>query len=137
MRYCGHIKRLCPSLVFSEGVTFTAPNLVIDLPAGAYQNGQKYCIVITDAIPAATTREAPVFFTIGGGTELYPFVSCNGTQLTERSIDTRTRYSVCVDTTATGGSFRLMGRACIMTPNNDLASIDGTAPAAAAGGGGA
>ena len=135
MRYCGYIKRLCPSLVFSEAVTFTAPNLIIDLPAGAYNNGQQYCIVITDAIPAATTREAPVFFTIGGGTVLYPFVSCNGVQLTERNIDTRTRYSVCVDTTATGGSFRLLGRACVMNTNNALTSIDGTDTAAAEGGG--
>ena len=131
MRYCGYVKRLCPRLVFSESVTYTAPNLVIDLPAGAYNDGQKYCIVITDAIPAATVREAPVFFTIGGGAVLYPFVSCDGTQLTERNIDTRTRYSVCVDTTATGGSFRLLGKACVLPTNNNLTSIDGTAPAAA------
>ena len=135
MRYCGHIKRLCPCLVFSEGVTFTAPNLIIDLPAGAYAAGREYCIVITDAIPAATTREAPVFFTIGGGAVLYPFVSCNGTQLTERNIDTRTRYSVCVNTTATTGSFRLLGRACVLPTNNALTSIDGTDAAAAEGGG--
>lgn len=131
MRYCGYIKRLCPRLVFSDAVTFTAPNLIIDLPAGAYNNCQRYCVVVTQAIPAATTREAPVFFTIGGGTELYPFVSCDGTQLTERSIDTRTRYSVVVNTTATGGSFKLLGKACVLQPNSDLTSIDGTAPAAA------
>ena len=135
MRYCGYIKRLCQRLVFSEGVTFTAPNLIIDLPAGAYNNCQKYCIVITDAIPAATTRDAPVFFTIGGGAVLYPFVSCDGTQLTERSIDTRTRYSVVVNTTATGGAFKLLGKACVLTPDSDLASIDGTAPAAEGGAG--
>lgn len=135
-RYCGHIKRLCPRLIFSEAVTFTAPNLIIDLPAGAYNNSQRYCIVVTDAIPSDTTREAPVFFTIGGGTVLYPFVSCDGAQLTERNIDTRTRYSVCVDTTATGGSFRLLGRACVLPTNNNLTAIDGTAPAADAGGAG-
>lgn len=129
MRYCGYIKRLCPQLVFSESVTFTAPNLIIDLPAGAYNNCQRYCVVITDAIPADTTREAPVFFTIGGGAVLYPFVDCNGNQLTERSIDTRTRYSVVVNTTATGGAFKLLGRACVLTPNSNLAAIDGTAPA--------
>ena len=133
MRYCGYIKRLCPRLVFSEGVTFTAPNLVIDLPAGSYNDHQTYCIVITDAIPAETTREAPVFFTIGGGAVLYPFVSCNGTQLTERNVDTRTKYTVCVNTTATGGSFKLMGRECVMCTNNALTAIDGTAPAAGGG----
>ena len=132
-RYCGYIKRLCPRLVFSDGVTFTAPNLVIDLPAGSYNNKQQYCIVITDAIPAATTREAPVFFTIGGGAVLYPFVDCNGEQITERGVDTRTRYTICVNTTATSGSFRLMGKSCVMRTNSDLVSIDGTAPAAGGG----
>ncbi len=135
MRYCGYIKRLCPRLIYSTAVTFTAPNLIIDLPAGAYNDNADYCIVITEAIPAATTRGAPVFFTIGGGTELYPFVDCDGVQLTERNIDTRTRYSVRVDTTPTGGSFRLLGRACVMRFNNNLTSIDGTAPDADAGGG--
>ena len=130
MRYCGYIKRLCPRLILSGDVTFTAPNLVIDLPEGSYNDRQTYCIVITDAIPAETTREAPVFFTIDGGTVLYPFVSCNGTQLTERNVDTRTKYTVCVNTTATGGSFKLMGRECVMRTNNALAAIDGTAPAA-------
>ena len=129
MRYCGYIKRLCPRLVFSDTVTFTGGNLVIDLPAGSYNAGQEYCIVVSEAIPATTLRGAPVYFTIGGGAVLYPFVSCNGTQLTERVIDTRTRYSVCVNTTASGGSFKLMGKACVLNINNALPSIDGTAPA--------
>lgn len=129
MRYCGYIKRLCPRLILSETVTFTGGNLVIDLPAGSYNAGQEYCIVVSEAIPATTLRGAPVYFTIGGGAVLYPFVSCNGTQLTERVIDTRTRYSVCVNTTASGGSFKLMGKACVLNINNALPSIDGTAPA--------
>lgn len=134
MRYCGYIQRLCPKLILSGDVTFTAPNLIIDLPAGAYNAGQKYCIVVADAIPAETTRDAPVFFTIGGGAVLYPFVSCSGVQLTERNIDTRTRYSVCVNTTATTGAFKLLGKACVLPTNNALVSIDGTAPAVEGGG---
>lgn len=129
MKYCGHIKRLCPRLVLSAGVTFTGGNLVINLPAESYNAGEQYCIVVSDAIPVTTLRGAPVYFTIGTGAVLYPFVSVNGTQLTERVIDTRTRYSVCVNTTATGGSFKLMGRECVLTPNNALPSINGTTPA--------
>lgn len=129
MRYCGHIKRLCPRLVLSDTVTFTGGNLIIDLPAGSYNAGEEYCVVVSKAIPATTLRGAPVYFTVGGGAVLYPFVSCNGTQLTERVIDTRTRYSVCVNTTATGGSFKLLGKACVLPLNNALSSIDGTAPA--------
>lgn len=127
-RYCGCIKKICDRMVYSDTVTFTAPNLIIDLPEGSYNNSERYCIVVTDAIPDATTINAPVFFTIGGGAVLYPFVDCTGNQLTVRNLSTRYRYSTCVSTTPTGGSFRLLGRACVMAANNNLTAIDGTAP---------
>ena len=47
----------------------------------------------------------------------------------ECGIRTRTRYSTVVSTSATGGTFRLLGKTC-PCPDNSLASIDGTAPAA-------
>lgn len=133
MKYCGYIQKQCDRLLYSTDVTFTSPNLVVDLPAGSYANRERYCVVVTSAIPAETTINAPVFFTIGGGTELYPFVDCTGAQLTARNLSTRYRYSVCVSTTPTGGTFKLMGRACVMAVNNDLTAIDGTAPAAEGG----
>lgn len=125
---CKNVCRLCDKLIISDSVTFTAPNLVIDLPAGSYSNGEKYCIVVAQAIPAATTINAPVVITIGGGAELYPLTNCNCAQLTACAVRTRTKYSVRVATTATGGSFKLLGKACC-APNNALAAIDGTAPA--------
>lgn len=128
--------RLCDRLIISQAVTFTAPNLIINLPAGAYQNCEKYCIVVAQAIPEATTINAPVFITIGDGTELYPLNRCNGVQATASGIRTRTRYATRVSTTATGGAFRLLGKICCY-PTDNLTSIDGTAPAAAAGGDGA
>lgn len=126
--------RLCDRLIISQAVTFTAPNLIINLPAGAYQNCERYCIVVAQAIPEATTINAPVFITIGDGTELYPLNRCNGVQATASGIRTRTRYATRVSTTATGGAFRLLGKICCYPPDN-LTSIDGTAPAAAAAGG--
>lgn len=128
--------RLCDRLIISQAVTFTAPNLIINLPAGAYQNCEKYCIVVAQAIPDATTINAPVFISIGDGTELYPLNQCNGVQATASGIRTRTRYATKVTTTATGGAFRLLGKICCY-PTDSLTSIDGTAPAAAAGGDGA
>lgn len=121
--------KLCPNLVISQSVTFTAPNLVVNIPAGTYNNGCKYCLVIAQAIPEATTINAPVVITIGEGTEQYPLNRCNGAQATAANIRTRTRYSTCVATTATSGSFNLMGRTCC-APNNALQGIDGTAPTA-------
>ena len=126
--------RLCDRLIISQAVTFTAPNLIINLPAGAYQNCEKYCIVVAQAIPEATTINAPVFITIGDGTELYPLNQCNGVQATASGIRTRTRYATKVTTTATGGAFRLLGKICCY-PTDSLTSIDGTAPAAAGGDG--
>lgn len=131
-----YICHLCPRLILSADVTFAAGTLTINLPAGSYNNGQKYCIVIAQAIPAATTITAPVVVTIGDGTETYPLTNRYGAQVTANLLRTRTKYATCVSTTATGGAFRLLGmpRGCCPVTSN-LAAIDGTAPAAAAEGG--
>ncbi|WP_295749546.1 hypothetical protein [uncultured Oscillibacter sp.] len=121
--------KLCDRLVISQAVTFAGGNVVVNLPAGSYRNGCKYCIVIAQAIPAAATINAPVVVTIGTGTEQYPLTNRCCAQVTACGIRTRTRYSAVVSTSATGGAFRLLGKTC-PCPDNSLASIDGTAPAA-------
>ena len=96
-------------------------------------NNCKYCIVVAQSIPTATTINAPVYITIGTGTQLYPLTKCNCAQVTACGIRTRTRYSTVVNTSPTGGSFRMLGRpAC--APDNSLAGIDGTAPTTEGGG---
>ena len=126
---CKTVCRLCDKLVLSQAVSFTGGDLEINLPAGSYNNGEKYCIVVAQAIPDATTINAPVVITIGSGTATYPLTRRDCRQVTACGIRTRTRYSVCVVTNATGGTFRMLGDPCC-SPSNDLASIDGTAPAA-------
>lgn len=129
---CKNVCRLCDNLVLSQAVTFDGTNLVINIPAGSYDNGCKYCLVVAQAIPATTTINAPVVITIGTGTVLYPLTRCDCAQVTACGIRTRTRYSTKVVTTPTGGSFRMLGKPCCY-PNNALQSIDGTAPVAPAG----
>lgn len=131
---CKPVCRLCDRLILSQAVTFAAGTLTINLPAGSYNNCQKYCIVIAQAIPAATTITAPVVITIGDGTEEYPLTDRCCAQLTAASLRTRTRYSTVVSTSATGGTFKLLGKASC-APINNLTAIDGTAPAAEGGGG--
>lgn len=126
---CKPICKLCKRLVISQSVTFTDGNLIINIPAGSYDDCQKVCLVVAQAIPAATTINAPVVITIGTGTEQYPLTNRCCDQVTACSIRTRTRYSTVVSTTPTGGTFKLLGCPCC-SPNNDLTSIDGTAPAA-------
>lgn len=134
MRYCGYVEKLCPRLVISESVTFTGGNVVIDLPAGAYNNCEMYCVIVAQTVPATATIGAPVVFTIGGGTELYPLTNACCVPVTACGIRTRTKYALKVVTTATGGSFKMLGKPHC-APSNNLTSIDGTAPAAAGGDG--
>lgn len=99
--------KLCPHLVISQAVTFANDTLTINIPAGAYQNGEKYCIVVAQSIPDTTTINAPVVITIGAGTTAYPLTDCNCAQATAESIHTRTRYATRVATSATGtGTFK-------------------------------
>ena len=131
---CRNVCRLCDRLVISQAVTFDGTSLVVNLPAGSYNDSEKYCIVVAQAIPAATTINAPVVITIGAGTVQYPLTNSCCAQVSACAIRTRTKYSTRVATTADGGSFKLLGKPCC-APNNALAAIDGTAPAAEGGAG--
>lgn len=135
MSNCKNVCKLCPKLILSTATTFTAgTGLIITIPEGAYNDGGKYCIVIAQTIPTETTISAPVFIQIGGGSVLYPLDKCDCTQATACSMRTRTKYSTRVETTPTGGIFKLLGNVCC-APNNNLHSINGTAPVVTTGGG--
>lgn len=126
---CKTVCHLCDRLVLSQTVTFADGTLTINIPAGSYANGEKYCIVIAQAIPEATTITAPVVITIGTGTEEYPLTNRCCAQVTACALRTRTRYSTVISTSATGGTFKMLGKgAC--APVNNLTAIDGTAPVA-------
>ena len=127
-----NVCRLCKRLVISQAVTFADGTLTINLPAGAYNNGEKYCIVVAQALPTTATIGAPVVITIGDGTETYPLTNKCCAPVTVCGIRTRTRYATVVSTSATGGSFKMLGNPCC-APDNRLAAIDGTAPAAEGG----
>lgn len=132
---CKNVCRLCKNLIISESLTFTAgTGLVINIPARSYADCSKVCLVIAQAIPDATTINSLVYLTIGDGTVLYPLNQCDGTPVTANQLRTRTKYSTRVNTTATGGSFNLLGRIC-GNLNNNLTAIDGTAPVADGGAG--
>ena len=125
---CNNVCRLCDRLVLSQSVTFADGTLIINLPAGSYANGVKYCIVVAQTIPDTTTITAPVVVTIGDGAEQYPLTNKCCAPVLACAIRTRTKYATVVNTNATGGTFRLIGRAAC-APTNNLASINGTAPA--------
>ena len=118
---------LCPNLIISTSVSVVTVNgvdtLVVNIPSGSYRNGCKYCIVVAQAIPTTATIGMPVAISIGGDTAtVYPLTNRCCAQVTACAIRTRKRYPVCVNTTATGGTFKVLcGLAC--SPNNALASL--------------
>ena len=124
---CKPVCRLCDKLVLSQAINYAAGVVTVDLPAGSYNDGQKYCIVLAQAIPTTATINSTVVFTIGGGTVTYPLTKCDCAPVTVCGIRTRTRYSVVISTNAIGGVFKVLGRPCC-APGNSLTSINGTAP---------
>lgn len=114
---CNNNCKICNRIIISDSVSVVSvagvATLVIDLPAttagGAepYLNRCKYCIVVAQTVPDAATIRMPVAFSIGGvTTTVYPFLNCNGTQVTACAISARTRYPAVVLTDVTGGVFR-------------------------------
>lgn len=108
---CPTTKCLCDNLVISQSVTFADGTLTINLPAGSYRNGCKYCIIIGQAIPTTTTIAANVVITIGTDTTAYPLVNYDCTNVNACQINTRTRYSTKVHTDIQSGVFKLLGPA--------------------------
>ena len=118
---CKPVQKLCPNLRISQGVTYASGVLTVNIPAGDYQNGCVYGIVIAQNIPSTTIIGAPVVITIGDG--------CNGAQATVFNLDTRHKYLCRVVTSSNGGSFRMLGNSCC-SHSDALRSINGTAPTA-------
>lgn len=120
---CRNVCKLCPRFIMSTSVTLdTDGNVVIGIPAGSYTNNEKYCLVISQAIPSTATIGALVFVQPVGSANTYPLQKRNCTQATACSIRTRTRYSTVVHTSATSGVFRLCGQVSC-APDNSLTAI--------------
>ncbi len=114
--------KLCNKFIFSESVTFTSPNLLIDIPAGSYNNGQCYCLVIGQSIPTDTTIAAQVGITIGGDTTtIYPLLNCNCTNASACDISPRGIYPCVVRTNIQSGVFKLVNNISCCNCNSNAA----------------
>lgn len=132
MSECVQNCRLCDKFILSQAITFDGTNLVVNLPAGSYGNCQKYCIVLAQSIPEATTINAPVVFTIGDGTTLYPFLNCDCTPIFASQVRTRRIYPTRVNTAVDTGVFKYIGKCKL--PSNATTTIQAlTVEEAAAG----
>lgn len=122
MNNCIKNCKVCDKLIISNDVSFATDTLVIDLPTNSYGNGCKYCIVVAQSIPETTTINAPVVFTIGGGTTTYPFVNCDCTPIYASQLRTRKIYPARVNTAVGIGVFKYEGRCKL--PSNATTNIN-------------
>lgn len=124
-------KQMCKRLVGSVSVTVVGTSLVVNIPDANYDNCEKLCIFIAQAIPAGATRGMPVVITIGADATQYPLIRCNGNPVTQEYIGQGYIYPVRVQTTATSAVFKVLCDLTCVSVN--LPSI----PVAAATGGAA
>lgn len=128
---CIKDNQICRRAIFSQSITLVTVDgtdtLVIDIPAGSYADGGRYCLFVTQAIPAANWN-VPVAISIGGvTTTVFPLVGCNGAQIIVKQLNTGMRYPVRPSTIGTGSFRVLSGMRCC--PTNSPAFL--TTPAAA------
>lgn len=122
MSECVQSCRLCPKFIISEGVTFADDTLNINLPQRAYGNCEKFCIVIAKTIPAETTINAPVVFSIGTDTTTtYPFLNQDCTPIYASQVRVRRLYSTRVFTGIEEGVFKYIGKCPL--PSNATTTI--------------
>ena len=127
MTNCINNCRLCKNIVISQSVTVITVDgtdtLVIDVPAGFYPDNCRACLVVAQTIPTTATINMPVAVSIGGDTTtVYPIVNCDCTQVTACAIRTRTKYGLCISTSATGGVFKTIKK-LICYPQETLPAI--------------
>lgn len=117
--------RLCDKFILSQSIVYNATvnQLIVDLPAGSYQNCSKYCIVLAQSIPTETTINAQVVFTIGGDATVgYPFLNQNCTPIYASQVRTRRLYPTRVNTAVNSGVFKYIGNCCL--PSNATTTIN-------------
>lgn len=118
--------RLCDKLILSTAINYdSATNqVIVALPANAYANCQKYCIVLAQSLPTAARINAQVVFSVGNNPTRYPFVNCDCTPIYASQIRTRRVYNTRVNTAVNAGVFKYIGKCCLpssaITVSNSL-----------------
>lgn len=126
MSKCVQNCRLCDRFILSTAINYdSATNqVIVALPANAYGNCQKYCIVLAQSIPTAARINAQVVFSVGNNPTRYPFVNCDCTPIYASQVRTRRVYNTRVNTAVNAGVFKYIGKCCLpsaaITVSNSL-----------------
>lgn len=103
---------MCSNFVKSTSIALNGTtNMIITIPATTYQNGDKLCLCLTQAIPAVTGNPVPVVLQFAGSTSTsYPLVNHCGNVVYSDQLRTRRIYNLSVASSNT--SFMVHSRLC-------------------------
>lgn len=116
--------KLCDKFILSTAINFDSANnqVIVALPANAYGNCQKYCIVLAQSIPTSARINSTVVFTIGNNPTRYPFVNRDCTPIYASQVRTRRIYPTRVNTAVNTGVFKYIGRCPL--PCNTITTVN-------------
>ena len=97
---CNYGCRCCPLLVKSTALTYNAETnvLSVSIPEATYQNHQRLCLVITQAIPAGVNANTTVNILVGTGQTGYPIYTRFLNDVYADSLMTRRVYPLLAAT---------------------------------------
>lgn len=92
--------RCCPLLVKSTALTYNAETnvLSVSIPEATYQNHQRLCLVITQAIPAGVNANTTMNILVGTGQTGYPIYTRFLNDVYADSLMTRRVYPLLAAT---------------------------------------
>lgn len=122
--------KICRRAIFSNQISVVTvagvDTLVINIPTGNYADSGRYCLFLTQEIPAANWN-SPVAISIGGvTTKVFPLVSCNCNQVIVKQLDNYMRYPVRVSTNGNGSFKILEGMRCCPTESPAFLTVPST-----------
>ena len=114
--------KLCKNLILSTAINYDAATdtVIVGLPANTFENCQKYCIVLAQAIPETATINSQVVFSVGTNTTQYPFLDKDCVPVYVTQIRTRRIYPVRVSTTINEGVFKYIGNCPLPSTNRGI-----------------
>ena len=94
-KYNNQCGKVCDHFVVTTAVTFADGTLTLTLPDDVtYGDGNHFCIVIGQTIPAETTINAPVVAVIGTGATEFPLLTRCGDPVVSQQVDVRRKYRI-------------------------------------------
>lgn len=114
---------LCNNFIISTSVQYADNELVVQIPSGSYADNRRICLVIAQTIPNTTTINAAVKIQVGSGAVLYDVINRNGLPLLAKSVRSRVKYPMIVQTGTDTGVFRLING--VYCPTDTLAALNG------------